>query len=344
MRRGIPQQHAPPPPSLPPSPPPWCSVAEMAAQEATTTGRGMAEALARNITGRGAGGRAALRALGGAGGEDEYAGGLDDAAAAARPRRGGLTAQEQQKRDMAAAIAADRAWGAATASCSLCLDSESLARDCIIATGEHCLLALPPDGSRIPGHVVLAPLSHVASVREADEDTYDELNRWKAALHGMYAAEGEDVLFLETAVHLGARRRHARIDVVPMDKEIAFDAPLFFRKAMTEAEEWTTNRQLVDTAGKGLRGSIPVGFPYLHVGWRGGGFVHPIDDDVSFPVGFGLDVCAGMMGLPPSAFDRAGKGVGTKHRDPVAVRAAAADLRKRWAAAGGSAGVGGGGK
>jgi len=323
----------------------------MAAQEAATSGRSMAATLARNIAGRGASGRAAVRALaagGGSGADEDDMGGLDDAAAAARPRRGGLTAKEQQKRDMAAAIAADRAWGAATAACPLCLDSESFARDCIVATGDHCLLALPPDGSRIPGHVILAPLGHVACVREVDEDTYDELNRWKAALHAMYAAEGEDVLFLETATHLGARRRHARIDVVPMDKEIAFDAPLFFRKAMSEAEEWTTNRQLIDTAGKGLRGSIPVGFPYFHVGWRGGGFVHPVDDEASFPAGFGLDVVAGMLGQAPSAFDRAGKGLGARHRD-AAVKTAAAELRKRWAAAGGAGGGsvsagGGGGK
>jgi diadenosine tetraphosphate (Ap4A) HIT family hydrolase len=99
-----------------------------------------------------------------------------------------------------------------------------------VSLGEHSLLMLPPEGPRVAGHMILVPLPHVVSMTEADEEVYDEVNRFKAALHAMYAAKGEDVLFLETAMNFG-RRRHARVDVVPMDKEIAFDAPLYFRKA-----------------------------------------------------------------------------------------------------------------
>ena len=37
-------------------------------------------------------------------------------------------------------------------------------------------------------------------------------------------------------MHFG-KRRHTRIDVIPMDKEEAMDAPLFFRKAIMDAGE-----------------------------------------------------------------------------------------------------------
>ena len=74
-----------------------------------------------------------------------------------------------------------------------------------------------------------------------------------------------------------------------------FTAPL----ALLHAEEWTSNRKLIDTSGKGLRRVIPKGFAYFHVGWKGGGFVHPIEDEDEFPPSFGIDTAAGMLGLPP---------------------------------------------
>ena len=105
--------------------------------------------------------------------------------------------------------------------------------------------------------------------------------------------QGQDALFLETAMHFG-KNRHTRIDVVPMDKEVAMDAPLYFRKAISDAEEWTTNHQLLDTTGKGLRRVIPKGFAYFHVGWKGGGFVHP----VSPTMGAGLKPARHMQDAP----------------------------------------------
>lgn len=133
------------------------------------------------------------------------------------------------------------------------------------------------------------------------------MNRFKGALQAMYSARGQDVLFLETSLH-HHKRRHCRVEVIPMDAELARDAPLYFQKEINEAgEEWSTHRSsLIDTAGKGLRRCIPRGFPYFHVSWLGGGYVHVIEDEDAFPVNFGVDICAGMMGLPPGRWDRKG--------------------------------------
>ena len=133
---------------------------------------------------------------------------------------------------------------------------------------------------------------------------YDEVNRFKASIHNFFASQGRDVIFLETATRFADRRRHTCIECIPMDREEGADAPLFFRKAILDSEEWTTNKQLIDTAGRGLRRSVPKGFAYFHVAWQGGGFVHPIEDEEAFPGQFGLDTAAGMLGLPPSAFGR----------------------------------------
>ena len=49
---------------------------------------------------------------------------------------------------------------------------------------------------------------------------------------------------------------------------------------------------------------MPPGFAYFAVGWRGGGLVHPIEDEAAFPPTFGIDIAAGMLGLPPGRFGR----------------------------------------
>lgn len=247
------------------------------------------------------------------GADEEGAGDDDDLAriASGANEEHRLTAQERQRRDMQRAVAAHQAAERAVSSCWFCMDNPRMKKHCIVSLGDHCMLMLPPDGPALPGHLVLAPLAHVASVREADEATYAELNTAKARLHAMYSAAGQDVLFLETVLPAalagggpaaggggGMPRRHTRIDVIPMDREAALDAPLYFKKAMQDADQWATHTPVIDTAGKGLRGSIPPGFPYFWVSWRGGGYVHVIEEeDASFPADFGLSVCAGMMGV-----------------------------------------------
>ena len=101
---------------------------------------------------------------------------------------------------------------------------------------------------------------------------YDEVNRFKAALHAYFKSQDRDVLFLEMATGMDDQRRHACIDCIPMDREEGADAPLFFRKAILDSEEWTTNKQLIDTTGKGLRRCVPKGFAYFHVSWQVRGY------------------------------------------------------------------------
>jgi len=137
------------------------------------------------------------------------------------------------------------------------------------------------------------------------------MNRFKAGLHRFYQSIGEGVIFLETALlktgaSASARQQHTRVEVVPMEKEVFEDAHLFFRKAVNDFVEEgnNTNKSLIDTTGKGLRRCVPSGFSYFHVSWAGGGLVHPIEEEREFPLAFGMDVAAGMMGLGPSRMGR----------------------------------------
>lgn len=76
-----------------------------------------------------------------------------------------------------------------------------------------------------------------------------------------------------------------------------------------ESEEWTLNKSLIETSGtvppppgaankrKPLSASIPPGFPYFHVSWHDGGFVHVIDNEETFPRSFGKALHVGRCSL-----------------------------------------------
>ena len=140
-------------------------------------------------------------------------------------------------------------------------------------------------------------------MRQADEGLYAEVLRFKEALDTMFRAEGKTAVFVETCMFL-QRASRTVIEVAALDEEMADECPVFFEKAMKDVEEWTQHRPVISTTGKGLRRSIPEGFPYVHVSWRGGGVLHVIEDERSFPQYFGMDTVAGMLGLPPHSFGR----------------------------------------
>lgn len=84
----------------------------------------------------------------------------------------------------------------------------------------------------------------------------------------MFGSKGQDVVFLETAMHLNSGRGHAVIDCIPVPEEVGADAPIFFKQGLDEAEsEWSQHhaKRIIDTSSKGLRGSIPTNFAYFHV-------------------------------------------------------------------------------
>lgn len=228
----------------------------------------------------------------------------DDIAKAMTKQESRLTAHEQQERDRQRAIQQQKLMTNVLNNCRFCIDSKTHARHLIISLGNHCYLSLPPYGPRLPGHLQLIPLQHISAVIDGEEELYEEINQYKLALHNYYLSQNEGVIFLETSLTstTGGNKKHTVIDIVPMDKEIAEDAPLFFQKGILDSEEWTTNKTLINTAGKGLRKCIPKGFSYFHVAWAGGGFVHPIEDESTFSPYFGLDIAAGMLGELPGKF------------------------------------------
>lgn len=94
--------------------------------------------------------------------------------------------------------------------------------------------------------------------------------------------------------------RHTVIECIPLPKTLARDAPLYFQKAIMEAdEEWSTNKKLIDTRKKGFRRTVPKDFPYFCVEFgEDGGFAHTIEDREQWPENFGKEILCGMLQLP----------------------------------------------
>ncbi|KAG6556722.1 hypothetical protein Mapa_001665 [Marchantia paleacea] len=186
--------------------------------------------------------------------------------------------------------------------CQFCFENADRPKHLVIAMANSTYLMIPPRTSLVPFHCYIVPMQHEGATRNVDESVWQELRNFKKCLAQMFAKQGKEVLFLETAMALARQRRHCYIECIPVPSDAAKDAPLYFKKAIDEAEdEWSqhNSKKLIDTRQKGLRNSIPKNFPYFHVEFgMKGGYAHVIDDESSFKAQFGIDVVAGILEFP----------------------------------------------
>jgi hypothetical protein len=118
------------------------------------------------------------------------------------------------------------------------------------------------------------------------------------------------LVYLETVLDPHRIGWQTHVDCIPVEESVAEVVPMFFKKALLEADvEWATHRRVIDTSAKGLQQSIPRDFAYFHVAWggggyKGGGYGHIIEEPKLFPSSLGLDVLCGAMGRDPTKFNR----------------------------------------
>ncbi|XP_008391166.3 uncharacterized protein [Malus domestica] len=186
--------------------------------------------------------------------------------------------------------------------CLFCFENQRRPAHLVVAIANFTYLMLPHQQPVVPGHCCIIPMQHVPSTRTVDDDVWQEIRNFKKCLIMMFAKKEKEVVFLETVMGLAQQRHHCIVECIPIPHEIAKEAPLYFKKAIDEAEdEWSQHnaKRLIDTSVKGLRGSIPKDFPYFHVEFGlNKGFVHVIDDEQQFNSSLGLNVIRGMLQLP----------------------------------------------
>lgn len=236
--------------------------------------------------------------------DDEYDndGGLD---MYEKKRGRGRAPEAEAARAKAAAVADYQRAARQGSQCVFCFDNPGKPRHLHISYAVKSYLMLPEMGRLVPGHALVVPMAHGGSGRSVDEDVADEMRNFKKCLLKMHAAAGRSVVFMET--HLGGgigQGKHCVIEAVPLPPSAAASAPMYFRKAIDEAEsEWSTHaaKRCIPTGGSaaGLRAAIPAHFPYFHVefGLRDG-FVHVIDEPEKWNPHFGRDVLIGLLDLP----------------------------------------------
>ncbi|XP_055813650.1 uncharacterized protein LOC129883097 [Solanum dulcamara] len=187
--------------------------------------------------------------------------------------------------------------------CQFCFENPTRPKHLVVAIANFTYLSLPVWRQIAPGHCCILTMQHESATRSLDDNVWEEFRNFKKCLIMTFAKQEKDLIFLETVMSLARQKRHCLVECIPLSKEVAKQAPLYFKKAIDEAEdEWSQHnaKKLIDTSVKGLRASIPKDFPYFHVEFGlNKGFVHVIDDEKLFSSSFGLNVIRGMLKLPP---------------------------------------------
>jgi hypothetical protein len=156
----------------------------------------------------------------------------------------------------------------------------------LVAAAPRAYLMLQTAGRLCDGHCMIVPQTLAVSTIQCDEDTLEEMRNFKKCLLRMFHEQEKDCVFFETAMDFG-RMPHAFVECVPLPRAQAANAPMYFKKALSECEnEWDAqNKAIIDTKGvKKLASKIPRHMPYFSVDFGiGGGFAHVIEDERKFP-------------------------------------------------------------
>lgn len=213
--------------------------------------------------------------------------------------------------------------------CHFCFENPNRPKHLVVSIGNFTYLMLPPSQPLVQGHCCILTLQHESATRNVDDNVWGEIRNFKKCLILMFDKQQKDVVFLETVIGLSQQRRHCLVECIPLPRDLAGDAQLYFKKAIDEAEtEWSQHnaKKLIDTSKKGLRGSIPKNFPYFHVEFGlDDGFVHVIDNERDFKSSFGLNVIRGMLELPEEDMYRR-----RRQESVEAQRKAVASFAREW--------------
>ena len=226
-------------------------------------------------------------------------------------KRDWMSALKRREVDRAEVLMADKRWENRVSRDKFNRENSHFANHLVLSSLSSAYLMIPHTKPITPHHCLIVPTEPLKSMSQADVSVSEDVDRYKSALVRMFGNESpsRSVVFMETVVNL-EKAHHTCIHAVPLDEELAQDAPLYFKQALqTSGSEWTSHKMVIDTSQKGLAKSVPPSFPYFHVelcslDYSTCGMAHIIDDSSRFPASYGLDILCGLLGLPPQNFDK----------------------------------------
>lgn len=71
---------------------------------------------------------------------------------------------------------------------------------------------------------------HESATRSLDDNVWEEFRNFKKCLIMVFAKQEKDLVFLETVMSLGRQKRHCLVECIPLPKDVAKQAPLYFKK------------------------------------------------------------------------------------------------------------------
>ena len=63
-----------------------------------------------------------------------------------------------------------------------------------------------------------------------DDNVWEEIRNFKKCLIMMFAKQEKGVVFFETVVELSRQRRHCLVECIPLPRDLAEEAPMYFKK------------------------------------------------------------------------------------------------------------------
>lgn len=216
--------------------------------------------------------------------------------------------EKAQRRAIARDIAINDKTDNAIARCWWWLESPKFAKQRLLSLGNHVsFLMAPLNLSLTPGlHFYLVPIKHAESLAGCEEEVWDEIQRFQTSLRNLFEKEyKQGLLFSETVLPTKSFSQ-TKMEVIPVKRKKWLDSELYFKSTLAEqADEFGTHNKPLSTKGKGLRRTMPKGFPYFFVEWDSNhqGVAQMIESP-NFPKDFAADTIAGMTGADPVRFQR----------------------------------------
>ena len=192
--------------------------------------------------------------------------------------------------------------------CWFCLGSPACEKHLILSVGFGVYLTLPKGGIS-PGHTLLVPVKHIASLVDAPKEVAEEMDKFKSCLRKFYDVHGEVPMFVERSIVTTGAHRHAYLEAIPIPKPISGKvAPALLRKAKSFSMKL---QSLVD---KSLDVAVGEKREYFHFEMPDGTeYVSVIDQTASeeeaaaasrpkVPLQFGRAVACTALGCPERSF------------------------------------------
>ena len=201
------------------------------------------------------------------------------------------------------------------------IESSQFAKYRLISLGNHVSLVMAPlNLSLTEGrHLYIVPIKHAESLVACEDEVWDEIIRFQTSLRQLFDKEyGQGVVFSETVLPTN-NFWQTKMEVIPVKRKLWRDSELYFRQTLVEqADEFGTHNKLLSTKEKGIRRTVPKGFPYFFIEWDAPhqGYAQIIESS-DFPVDFAADTVAGMAHLDPLRFKKKQKFTAEQERGHI---------------------------